>query len=232
MKYLLSVYRQKDSAAKGYFQEYTLETDDEKMTVAQALRTLNQERPEDEIRWENSCLQKKCGACAMVINGVPALACERVLKETAKRGKITIEPLRKFPVVADLIVDRSTLFANLRTMEMWAKEDLDLDQEETDVAYEASRCLQCGCCLEVCPNFYTGGKFFGMAAMAPASRLIAAEPGEEGKALRKDYRRHVFDGCGKSLACQNVCPAKLDVEHLMSRSNAASVWRWHFAHKK
>lgn len=231
MKYLLNIYRQKDRAAKGYFQEYTIETDDEKMTVAQALRTINQAHPEDEIRWENSCLQKKCGACAMVIGGVPALACERVLKETAKKGKLQIEPLRKFPVIADLIVDRSTLFADLEAMRMWTEEDLHLTQAQTEIAYEASRCLQCGCCLEVCPNFYAGGKFFGMAGMAPASRLIAAEPGKEGEALRKEYRRHVYDGCGKSLACQNICPAKVDVEHLMSRSNAASVWRWHFRKK-
>lgn len=195
------------------------------MTVASALQTLNRMHPEDEIRFEHSCLQKKCGACAMVINNVPALACDKVLKKTAKRGFVQIEPLRKFPVVADLIVDRSVLFENLRTMRQWAEEDLALTQEATETAYEASRCLQCGCCLEVCPNFYTGGTFFGMAAMSPASRLIASLSKEEAQALQSEYRRHVYDGCGKSLACQDICPARLPIEHLMSRSNAAAVWK-------
>lgn len=231
MKFWLNVYRQKDGTAPGRFQEYTIVTDDEKMTVAKALKTINEAHPEDPVRWENSCLQKKCGACAMVINGTPALACERVLKETAKKGRITIEPLRKFPVVADLIVDRGVLFDHLKTMEMWAQEDIEMSEDETEISYEASRCLQCGCCLEVCPNFYAEGCFFGMAAMAPATRLIAAESEQTSGELRKAYRKHVYDGCGKSLACQNVCPAKLDVEHLMSRSNGAAVWKWHFGRK-
>ena len=86
------------------------ETEDPAETVANALTRINErleaagERP---IRWEHSCLQKKCGACAMVINGRPGLACDARLSEYGET--IRLEPLRKFPRVEDLMVDRSVL---------------------------------------------------------------------------------------------------------------------------
>ena len=65
------------------------------------------------IRWECSCMQAVCGACAMVINGVPALACTTFADEV-KGNELVLEPLSKFPVVADLIVDRSVIYENLK----------------------------------------------------------------------------------------------------------------------
>ena len=67
------------------------------------------------VGWECSCLQGVCGACAMVINGVPALACETFVKDL-KGDRIEIRPLRKFPVIHDLIVDRASIHENLRQM--------------------------------------------------------------------------------------------------------------------
>ena len=67
----------------------------------------------DRIGWDCSCLQGVCGACAMVINDTPALACETFLKNL-KGGIVTIRPLRKFPVIHDLIVDRSSIHENLK----------------------------------------------------------------------------------------------------------------------
>ena len=66
--------------------------------------------PVGEIAWECSCLQKKCGACAMRINGVPRLACDTKIGDL-KSKTVTLEPLKKFPVVRDLIVDRMTRHA-------------------------------------------------------------------------------------------------------------------------
>ena len=66
------------------------------------------------VRWECSCLQAVCGGCAMVINGVPALACNTFVDEVTK-ADLVIEPLSKFPVIADLIVDRSIIYENLNS---------------------------------------------------------------------------------------------------------------------
>lgn len=211
-----------------YRQVIPFETDDENATVASALTAINnagnyvdsQQRPVGQIRWECSCLQKKCGACAMVINSLPRLACDTRLADC--KGKITIEPLRKFPVIEDLIVDRSAMLGQLRDMQLWLEENAPLDEKSCGTAYEASRCLQCGCCLEVCPNFAVGLPFFGMSAAVPASRIIAESRKKE---FLRQYKKHVYEGCGKSLACRNICPAGIDIEGLLVSSNAAAIWK-------
>lgn len=225
MKYTLKVLRRKSSSEEPAWNEYELETEEENVTVATALSRINRALPEkDKIMWECSCLQKKCGACAMVIDGKPALACDARLKEL-ESFVVTVEPLRKFPVIRDLVVDRSVLYRNLETIRSWLETGARASEENLGLLYEASRCLQCGCCLEVCPNFFPEGKFFGMASMVPVSRLLEELPPEQKKQLRKDYRKHIYGGCGKSLACRNICPAGIDIESLMVNSNAVSLWR-------
>ena len=221
MKILFEITRQKCANEDPYVQHVALETDD--TTVAQALDIINaDELAEDPVSWSCSCKQKKCGACAMLINGRPRLACDTRLSEFPK-GKIMLAPLKKFPVVRDLSVDRSIMFENLKALGSWLEGTAENDT--AGISYDASRCLQCGCCLEVCPNFYAGGEFFGTAALASASRLIAEAPDDEKKRLQKAYNEHFYKGCGKSLACRNICPAGIDAERLLVNSNAAAVWK-------
>ncbi|MBR1851757.1 MAG: 4Fe-4S dicluster domain-containing protein [Lachnospiraceae bacterium] len=245
MKAEIRILRRKSMFLEEYWQSIFFETTDENATVAYVLNQMNRtkgltdaegKKVELPIRWECSCLQKKCGACAMVINGRPRLACDTELREFQKKKKgnetnqiseIRLEPLRKFPVVADLIVDRSIMFENLRIMKTWVNGSGKVADKHSDEAYEASRCLQCGCCLEICPNFYPGGEFFGTAAFVPAARLLATLSVEEQQAIKEQYEQHVYAGCGKSLACRDVCPAGIDVDHLLSSSNGIAVWRQH-----
>lgn len=224
MKYTIKVLKRQSPQEKSYWQAYDFETENESATVATALTELNRQLT-DKIMWECSCLQKKCGACAMVINGRPQLACDAQLS-SAKQGEITVEPLRKFPVVRDLVVDRSVLYRNLAAMNAFLTAEVRASEQQNDLLYEASRCLQCGCCLEICPNFYAGGSFFGMASMVPVSRLLEELPKAEQKALRKQYQKHIYAGCGKSLACRDICPAGLEMEQLLVNSNAISLWKY------
>lgn len=227
MKKSIRILRREHAASRPYWETFAYEVQGENDTVATALQAIaGAPFPEGgrPLAWENSCLQKRCGACAMIINGKPALACNAFLKDLPQET-ITLEPLRKFPVVEDLVVDRTILMENLKQLSVWLKEDADLRSE--DLAFEASVCLQCGLCLEVCPNFAPGGAFGGMAAMNPLAHLIANSPREGRKALAKSYRRGVFYGCGKSLACRDICPAGIDIEKLLVKSSAAAVWgRW------
>ena len=71
--------------------------------------------PATRVRWECSCLQAVCGGCAMIINGVPALACNTFADEVTKE-ELVLEPLSKFPVIADLVVDRSIIYENLKLL--------------------------------------------------------------------------------------------------------------------
>lgn len=227
----LDITRQAGPQEEPYVQGIVYETEDANESVASALASINEGGYHDvggrlvnPIAWENSCLQKKCGACAMVIDGRPALACGTLLRDHRGSGPMTVEPLSKFPVVADLQVDRSILFQNLRIFGMWEDAAAQLDQRRFSTAYEASRCLQCGCCLEVCPNFAPGEEFFGAAGFVPASRLLSTLPKEERARVRKAYLEHEYSGCGKSLACMDICPAQIDIESLLARSSAATLF--------
>ncbi len=241
MKIILDILRRENAQSTPYHQQIPFETEDETCTVAGALTEINNDKEAADsqghlvgkIIWQSSCLQKKCGACAMLIGGRPRLACDTQLREFAKKGRVTLEPLKKFPVVADLMVDREIMYANLDTIGIWLKESALLDEDSSDQAYDASRCLQCGCCLEVCPNFYPGGFFTGPASVAPVSRLISMLPESQKKELFHAYEKHIFEGCGKSLACENICPAKIEVNRMLIHSNAAAVWkRGSFRRKK
>lgn len=231
----LDITRRENSDSPPYVLNTFFEAEDHD-TVASALNSINADSNRKdvngksfaEIGFECSCLQKKCGACAMVICGRPMLACDARLTEIHKHGIVTLSPLKKFPPVADLIVDRSPMFSALKKMKLWLTGTGEVGAGDTALAFEASKCLQCGCCLEVCPNFYTGSEFYGMSAAVPDARLISAASEGDKKALLAAYRKHVYNGCGKSLACKNVCPAGIDTELLLVNSNAAALWKRRF----
>lgn len=228
---LIEILRRAGADAEPYIQRFSYEPQGGTETAATALTRLNDTpelrdidgNPAAPIQWECSCLQKKCGACAMVINGTPMLACAARLSEMKKT--VRLEPLRKFPVVADLIVDRSVMRENLFAMELWLRGEAVMSDAAAAVGYEASRCLQCGCCLDVCPNFSPSGTFTGMAAAAPVSRLLAELPASRRAELAELYRARVFEGCGKSLACRDICPANITIDLLLANSNALAVWK-------
>ena len=229
MKKILHILRRRSAEEKPYWEDFSYETQDAGATVATALSSLHAENrvcaSKEEFRpvmWEHSCLQKRCGACAMVINGRPSLACDTKLADLSG-DTVTLEPLKKFPVVEDLLVDRTVMMDTLKKLSVWL--DGAAAEGGENMAFDASCCLQCGLCLEVCPNFAPYGKFAGMAGMAPLARLIAQLPKEQRSKVAGDYTKHVFEGCGKSLACRDICPAKINIENLMVRSNAAAVWR-------
>lgn len=227
----LVILRRERGAAKSSWQRFSYEPQSDHDTVATALRALNDREelkdsdgnPARKIEWECSCLQKKCGACAMVIDGSPRLACDVKLADCGPT--IRLEPLKKFPVIADLISDRSVMQENLKTLRLWMEEKAVMQEKRMEISYESSRCLQCGCCLEVCPNFYPEGPFTGMASAIPFARLLAELPLSQQKQAVRLYTHHFFEGCGKSLACRNICPAGIDVDHLLVNSNAVAVWR-------
>lgn len=140
-------------------------------------------------------------------------------------------PLKKFPVVRDLIVDRSVMRENLIAIHNWLEVEARHSRKNVDLAYDASRCIQCGCCLEVCPNFTAGDSFFGAAAFVPASRVLSELPKGKKYAIISEYGKHIYNGCGKSLSCHNICPVGIDVEHKLSNSNAVVVWK-RFIHNR
>ena len=127
----------------------------------------------------------------MVINGRPSLACDTKLSDLPG-PRIRLEPLRKFPIVEDLIVDRKLMQENLKQMQIWYEQASSVHEKSREDVYDASRCLQCGCCLEVCPNFVCGDSFFGAAAMIPTARLLSELPISQRNTIYQKYKKHIF----------------------------------------
>ena len=157
------------------------------------------------ISWECSCLQGMCGSCAMVINERPALACSTFLRDM-KGDEIVIRPLRKFPTVSDLVTDRSRIFESLRDSGVYAGESSGSAEADHEHRYAAAKCLKCGLCLEVCPNYGSGRVFYG-AAFANDCYLVCSGGSDRAPEIKKEYGRHFSSACSKSLSCMDVCPA-------------------------
>lgn len=115
------------------------------------------------VAWDCNCLEEVCGACTMVINGRVRQACtaliDRLLEDNPQQ--IELRPMSKFPVLRDLVVDRSRIFSSLKKVKAWVPVDSYYDmgpgprqsQENQQLAYVLSKCMSCGCCLEACPQY-------------------------------------------------------------------------------
>ncbi len=180
------------------------------------IRNINGERTA-RISWERSCLQGVCGACAMVINGSPCLACETFLKDL-KGKELEIRPLTKFPVIRDLTTDRSMIQESLVKTNIYIGEYHPEKKLDDEHHYTLTKCLKCGLCLEVCPNYTGGVNFFG-AVFANDCYLVSFRNREKAKDIGKTYGEHFAGGCSKSLSCMDVCPMKISTLASMAKMN-------------
>lgn len=181
-------------------------------------------RPTTPIAYDSNCLEEVCGSCAMVINGKARMACSALIDNLEQPVKL--QPLTKFPIVRDLMVDRSVLFENLKRVKAWVPLDGTYDlgsgprilpqvQEEN---YPLSRCISCTICMEVCPQFNESTGFVGAATIAQV-KLFNQHP--TGKVL-KEERLHALMGdggiqeCGYAQNCVQACPKQLPLTRAIS----------------
>ncbi|MDR7073703.1 succinate dehydrogenase iron-sulfur subunit [Fictibacillus barbaricus] len=166
------------------------------------------------ITWEMNCLEEVCGACSMVINGKPRQSCTALVDQLEQ--PIRLEPMKTFPVVRDLAIDRSRMFDALKRVKAWIPIDGTYDlgpgprmpETKRQWAYELSKCMTCGVCLEACPNVNSKSDFIGPAPLSQV-RLFNAHPTG---AMNKEERLNAImdDGglaeCGNSQNCVQSCP--------------------------
>src|SRR5712664_916733 len=164
--------------------------------------------------WDAACLEEVCGSCTMVINGKVRQACSALIDKLAQ--PISLQPMKKFPLVRDLTVDRSKMFDALRRVRAWIPIDGTYDlgpgprqaPEEQELRYVLSTCMTCGCCLEVCPQVTPATAFLGAAAISQV-RLFNSHPTG---AMNAAERLHGLMGeggvadCGKAANCVDACP--------------------------
>ena len=203
---LVRIKRQKDKTSASYWQEFECDVFEE-LSAASVIDYINEKllKEDERIAWDCSCMQKLCGACAMVINGTPALACDTFI-DPQKEKALVIEPLKKFPVICDLKVDRSCIYNHQKDAEIFLGEVCESDPLEFDYQYLASKCLKCGLCLEVCPNYAEGGKKHFGALMLNEAYLLSSMSKDRKNELKKAFAEHFASCCSGCMACREICP--------------------------
>lgn len=175
----------------------------------------------EPVVWEQGCLEEVCGSCSMLINQKPRQACTALIRNLINESNQTVvlSPLTKFPLIRDLIVDRSIMFENLKKVGAWIDSDgayekgfgPKISQDKQEVMYSLSTCMTCGCCSEACPQVNSNSPFIGPAAISQV-RLFNTNPVG---AMQKKDRLHVLmeEGgiadCGNAQNCVKVCPKNI-----------------------
>ena len=187
------------------------------------------------VVWECSCLEEVCGSCTMLINGRPRQSCSALVEQLEQ--PIRLEPMSKFPVVRDLVVDRSRMFDALKRVRAWVTLDGThnlgpgprFSPEKQQVYYQLQRCMTCGCCLEVCPQVTKENSFIGAAAISQVRIFNAHPSGAMHAAERLDAL--MGDGgiqdCGNAQNCVEACPKEIDLVESIDDMNRQSTRR-HF----
>ena len=222
------ILRQSSPFSEPYWESFIYDGPDDN-TVAGVLDYINYNddivndngEKTGRIGWECSCFQGLCGACAMVINGHPALACNTFLRDLTG-DEIEIRPLRKFPTVSDLVVDRTGITENLRKAEVYISEHEEYQADDYEHQYAASKCLKCGLCLEVCPNYGRGEVFYG-AAFANDCYLVYSGDSRRKSDLKAEYDKQFAGHCSKSLSCMEVCPMEIPTIASMAKMNRRKI---------
>jgi len=172
------------------------------------------------LAYRRSCAHGICGSDAMVINGRNRLACKFLMKEALQESAvITVEPLRGFPVLKDLIVDMEGFFAQYRAIKPYlVNRDPEPATERPQSVEQHARfefttqCILCAACTTACPTFWADKEYLGPAAMVQAHRFIfdsRDQGGAERLALLADSGG-VFT-CRSIFNCVEACPRGIDI---------------------
>lgn len=228
----LTIKRQNGPEAEPYFEKFIIPYR-KNMNVIILLQEIQRNPVKADgqatlpIIWECNCLEEVCGACTMIINGRPCQACSALVDKL--KQPITLAPLTKFPVIRDLMVDRSVLFNSLKKIKAWIPIDGTYPlgpgpriapkiQEEM---YPLSRCMSCGCCMEGCPNVNDRSAFMGPAVMSQV-QLFNTHP--TGAMHKEDRLKAVMSeegvaGCGNSQNCVRLCPKEIPLTTSLANLN-------------
>lgn len=188
------------------------------MTLYIALNRLR-EIHDPSLQFDFACREAICGACGMLVNGSPALACKtptRILPDL-----ITLFPLPVFKLIGDLSVDTGTWFREIaERTEAWvhpqsdfdaAAEEERMDDDLSQAIYESDRCIECGCCVAACGVANIDADFLGAAGLNRVARF-AMDPRDTRSS--DDWYEIVAGeggvfGCLGLMACEDICPKDL-----------------------
>jgi len=233
LKLKLKVWRQKGPKDKGHFFEYDANNVTTDMSFLEMLDVVNEElvhAGKEPIEFDHDCREGICGMCSLVINGEPhgpqkaTTTCQLHMRAFKDGDTIAIEPFRAkaFPVVRDLIVDRTSFdriqakggYNSVRTGNAQDANSLLIGKETADEAFNAATCIGCGACVAVCTN--ASASLFTSAKLAHLSRMPQGQPEREERAINMVSQMDAegFGSCTNTGACHEACPKEIPLEFI------------------
>ena len=233
MNLTLKIWRQKNAKAKGGFVTYKMENVSPAMSFLEMLDALNEKLAKenrDPVAFDHDCREGICGSCGMYINGhphgpVPAITtCHLPMRYFSDGDTLRVEPWRAkaFPVVKDLIVDRSAFdkiqrdggFISLDTGSAPDAGSIPVRKRDADTSFDAAICIGCGACVAACKN--ASAMLFVSArisqyALLPQGRTEARE---RAGAMVAGMDEAGFGSCSNTGACEAECPKEIKLTNI------------------
>jgi succinate dehydrogenase iron-sulfur subunit len=237
MRLILHVWRQKAANAAGNMTRYEAADVNPDMSMLELLDVINEGlilRGEEPIAFEHDCREGICGSCGFMINGIahgplPATTvCQLSMRHFKDGQELVIEPwrARAFPVIKDLIVDRSAFdriiaaggYVSVPTGSAQDGNTILVPKENADRAMDAAACIGCGACVAACPN--ASAALFTGAKIAHLGLLPQGQPERAQRALKmvRQYNAEGFGSCTNIGECEAACPKEISLE-VIARMN-------------
>ena len=233
MDFILKIWRQENRTAKGRFETYAVKNISEDCSFLEMLDILNQQlidKFEKPLCFDHDCREGICGACGLYINGRPhgpdnaITTCQLHMRKFRTGQTIVVEPwrARPFPVIKDLVVDRSAFdmiiqsggYISVNTGSIPDANAIPVSKHNSDIAMDAAICIGCGACVAACKNasamLFVAAKV-SQFAMLPQGR---AEAKERVKRMVVKMDELGFGNCTNTGACEAECPKEISLSHI------------------
>jgi len=245
MNLILRVWRQKSPGSEGRTVRYEAKNVNAEMSFLEMLDVLNedlQSRGEEPIAFDHDCREGICGMCGFMINGVAhgpqrgTTVCQLHMRHFKDGDELYLEPwrARAFPVVRDLVVDRSAFdriiaaggFISVPAGSAPDGNAISVPKPAAETAMDAAACIGCGACVAACPN--ASASLFTGAKITHLGVLPQGQPERRERILNMvaAVNREVFGSCTNIGECEAVCPKliKLEVIARMNRDFIRASW--------
>ena len=230
MNLTLKVWRQKNAHATGALQSIAAPDVSPDMSFLEMLDVVNERligQGEEPIAFDHDCREGICGACSLVIDGVPhgpergTTTCQLHMRHYQDGAVVTVEPFRAaaFPVLRDLVVDRGAFdriqaaggFVSVRTGGAPDANALPIAKSAADLAMDAASCIGCGACVAACKN--AAAMLFVGAKVSQFAHLPQGQPERDRRVLQMvaQMDREGFGACTNLYECEAVCPKEIAV---------------------